>query len=168
MDLTQYNINVNDLPASQSFDPIPEGKYTVMVKEVELKETNDRTGRYFKFTFSVTDGQYRGRQLWTNVNWINKNKQAEDIGKQQLRTILEAAGITGMLRNTDELINAVVDVKVKIKQEEGYEPQNTINSIMPSKKGNAPQPQAQGFASPYPSSAPSPQPAKAPMPWGQK
>lgn len=166
MDLTKYNINVNELPESQSFEPIPEGKYTAIVQEVDLKETNDGTGRYFKVKLAIHEGQYKGRFVWTNINWINKNKQAEDIGKQQLRIICDAAGISGYLKNTDELCNAIVKINVEIRQEEGYDPQNIVKRITPMKdSGPRPQP---GFKPSQSAPSPQPQPTKAPMPWGVK
>lgn len=156
MKLADYGLDpivANELPETEDFKPIPEGTYRARITGFDLNKTKDGTGVYFKTTFTITEDSYANRLVYTNINYINKNAQAQDIGKQQLRIILDAAGITGALHDTDDVINTLVDIKVAIKQQEGYSPSNEVKRIM-KPKNNAPS---------QTSSAP-----KVARPWGQR
>lgn len=147
MKLADYGLDpivVNELPVAEEFQPVPEGTYTVRIVGFDLNRTKDGTGVYFKTTFTITEGPYANRQVFKNINYINKSEQAQIIGRQELHTVFDAAGITGALHDTNEAINAILKAKVVIKEQEGFRPTNEVKSIMlannttPSQTSSAP------------------------------
>ncbi len=171
MKLADYGLDpivADELPEAEEFKPIPEGTYTVRIVGFDLNRTKDGTGVYFKATLAIAEGPYANRQIYKNINYINKSEQAEIIGKQELNVIFNAAGITGSakMHDTDEVLNAIIRAKVVIKEQEGYRPTNDVKSIMLAKDT----PSAPRLASPMAKSAPTNAPTTKSVarPWGQR
>lgn len=162
--LSNYNLNLNEIQDSQSFEPIPEGSYNLQVKEAEVKPTK-KGGAYIRLSLEVCDGKFARRRIFHNLNvFCPTNTQAEDIAKSQLKALGESNGITGVITDTDQLIGAKVVAKVTIATQEGYDPQNEVKS-MKAIKGVVPnfsQPQAQQSYS-FSQSQAQPQPQNDPF-----
>lgn len=153
MKLSEFGINPissNDLPENTSFEPVPAGKYIAIVDGVDLKRTKDQSGVYFKLSFKIAEGPYSGRKVFSNITYVNKSEKAEDIGRKDLRTLIACAG-KNAIADTDDLLNARVELKLDIRQDEGYEPTNDVKAYAVP-KSTAPQP--------------SYQPASKQKPWG--
>ena len=78
--------NLNGFDASQveptaSFDPIPAGKYLAAITESEMKPTKKGSGSFLQLTFTVLDGEYKGRLLWCRLNLNNPNATAVKIAR---------------------------------------------------------------------------------------
>lgn len=122
--------NVNDLPqdTGSDFSPIPVGDYHVKVVQSDLTNTKAGTGQYIKLRLDVMGPSHQGRVLFTNINIRNPNPKAEEIGRQQLGSILRAIGLAS-LTDTDQLVGGELSVKVIIKQDEQYGAQNEIKGF---------------------------------------
>ena len=155
--------NLDDLPppSSGSFDPLPEGWYIASIVSAEVKTTKAGTGKFIAVRMDVMGPTHQGRVLFTNLNINNPNPKAEEIGRQQLGSIMSAIGLA-KLKNTDQLIGGKLQVKVAIKHEPPRDPENeckgykavsgsTMPSAMPKSEAAAPA-----------------VPAKATPPWGKK
>jgi hypothetical protein len=114
---------------------IPAGAYECMVQSVEMKQTRDETGSYLKVTLVVTDGDYKGRLLFDNLNVRNKSEQAQRIGREALNGLLVAAGIPGE-RDMSQLIQKTVMAKVKVEDYQG-EAQNKVKGYLVPSSGAA-------------------------------
>lgn len=148
--------NVNDLPQGNSYDPLPAGWYDVTITNAELATTKSG-GTMIKVRFDVTGPNYQGRVVFGNINIRNANPKAEEIGMQQLGDIARAIGLS-QVSDTDQLIGGHLAIKLTIKQDDQYGPQNEIKGykamngsapVMPSApvtNGQAAQPQAQKSA----------------------
>ena len=79
----------------QSFEPVPAGEYILQVTSAELKQTKSGTGLMVNVCFDIIGPEYQGRKIFQNFNIRNDNTVAENIGKQQLKALTVAAGITG-------------------------------------------------------------------------
>ena len=142
--------SANDYEPHQGFEPLPNGEYVAMITEEEIKQTKAGTGQYLKFTWTVMDGQYTGRKLWSNHNIINPNETAQQIGRQEISAIAHAIGRPAA-STSEELVNVPCKITVRIKQEAGREPSNEI------KKWEAiRQPPFPGQTAPQPGAAPTP------------
>lgn len=102
-------------PTTQ-FDPLPKGKYLVIITASEVKDTKDRTGQYLQLTHEVIDGQYKGRKLWSRLNIRNRSKEAEDIAHRQLSGLCRATGVMN-LQDSSQLHNIPVIADVKVSKE---------------------------------------------------
>lgn len=117
--------NAEDLPQSQgNFDPIPDGWYSAAVESCELKDTS-KGGKMLSFCYNVTGPNFAGRKVWDNINIINKNPKAEEIGRSQMGDIMRAAGL-GNVQDTDQFIGANIQIKVRTEKSEGYDPRNVV------------------------------------------
>ena len=121
--------NVNDLPQNErgSFDPLPEGWYTVKVSGAELKDTKSGTGQYISVRYDVLGPTHQGRVVFGMLNIRNQNPKAEEIGRQQLGELMRAIGLTSVT-DTDQLIGGTLSIKLAIRQQEGYEPSNDVKA----------------------------------------
>lgn len=107
---------VTDNYEKQDFSPIPPGWYSVVVEKAEIKNTNAGTGKYLSVQFCIYGQQYANRKLFTNINLLNPNQQAEEIGLRSLATLGAACGLH-VIKDTEDLIDKCVQVRVKLNKE---------------------------------------------------
>ena len=159
--------DANTVEPSQSFDPIPTGKYIAMVTESEMKNTKSGAGQYLQLTFDIIDGQYRGRKLWARLNLNNSNAKTVQIARGELSAICRAVGIM-QPRDSAELHNLPLSIKVVCKNRK--DTGEIVNEIKGYEKKEA------ALASPTPTSQPAPSTsvsapsnydANTPAPWGR-
>ena len=159
MALLDTSFDVNDLPEQQNnFDPVPEGWYSVAVAGAEIKPTKDKTGQYIAVRYDILGPTHQGRVVFGNINIKNKSTQAEEIGRQQLGSLMRAIGLA-RVDDTDQLIGGNLQIKVAIRQSEGYDPQNEVRGFKAIEGGA---PKAEQFA---PTSQAT---ASAAPPWAKK
>lgn len=177
------NFDARQVAPQTGFDPVPPGWYNVAVDETEMKPTKDGSGSYLKVRYSILDGQFANRKIYTMINLQNKNPQATEIGLKQLSALAHAVGVL-LVQDSQQLHNIPLKVKAKIRPAEGeYDAQNNItqweniNAVVGDAAvapiGQAPamgQPAPGGFPggqAPGFAGAPAGQPAAGGMPaWG--
>ena len=125
-------INVDALPESDDYAPVPAGKYPAMIAEVELKDTKAGTGQYLKMRFDIIGAEQSGRVVFTNINIRNPNPKAEEIAAQQLGQLCKAIGVTGQLTDTEQLINGMCKIKITVKDDPQYGPSNEVKGFYPT------------------------------------
>ena len=121
--------DINDIPVEEKrdFEPIPAGWYTAAIAGADIKETKAGTGNYIAVRFDVTGPEYQGRVVWTNLNTRNPNPKAEEIGRQQLGSIMRAIGLT-KLEDTDQLLGGNLSIKVSVREDPKYGAGNEVRS----------------------------------------
>ena len=113
-----------------SYDPIPEGEYTLHALEAEEKTTAKGDGKYIKVKFEVLKGEHEGRLLWQNFNTVNPNEKAEQIGRGQLVAWATACGRPDA-EDTDKLLNRAFKAAVVVeKGKNGYSDSNKIKAFL--------------------------------------
>lgn len=124
---------------------LPVGEYIAEVTNSDYKVTKNGTGKYIELEFTILDGEHAGRKYWDRLNVMNENKQAQDIANATLKDILAAIGHTGNLRDTSNLHNKPLKMKISITTRKGSgEEQNSarysgINKAGPTTRAAAPQ-----------------------------
>lgn len=114
-----------------SFEPMPKGKYHVVVIDSELKDTKDLTGRYIKVVLEVQGGEFDGRKLFHNFNIQNANPMATQIGLGQLKKMMRVSGKTSFqLKSPVELCGLHVTASVGIKKDDQGE-SNIVKDFFP-------------------------------------
>lgn len=141
-----------------SFDPLPNGKYVAAIVESEWQKTKAGTGHMLRLTLEVLEGEYKGRKFWDNLNLDNPNAQAVEIAQRTLSAICHACGVL-RVKDSSELHNIPMLVKVKVTQDGEYEPRNEV-------KGYAAVAGAT-IATPAPKAAPKPSGRPAAAPWAK-
>lgn len=146
-----------ELPQSdRNFEPIPPGWYDVNITGAELRQTKTGTGQYIAVRYDVTGPTHQGRVVFANLNIRNQNPQAESIGRQQLGELMRAIGLA-KVEDTDQLIGSHLQIKVKIRESAGYDPQNDVSGF-----------RASGGAAKQPAQQPAAQAAQQPTTGGAK
>lgn len=121
------NFDATGVPPQTGFEPIPNGTYRAMIIESEVKPTRDGKGNYLQLTWQVLDGGYKGRKVWDRLNIQNPSAEAQRIGQSQLSAVCHATGVL-KLTSSAQLHSIPVMIKVIVKQEKGYDPQNEVKS----------------------------------------
>jgi len=117
--------NATDLPAGNDFEVIPAGWYQAKVKSAELKQTNAGNGEYIKLQLEILGPSHQGRVVFSNLNIMNPNPKAEEIGLSQLNALITAIGLH-QINDTDQLINGEAMIKLSIRKSDQYGEQNEV------------------------------------------
>ncbi|WP_066018129.1 DUF669 domain-containing protein [Endozoicomonas atrinae] len=177
--MAQLGFNTDDYDPTDDFEPLPAGEYLTMMTDASLDRTK-AGGLMVKLTYTVMEGQFEGRKLWSHHNIENRSPQAEDIGRKELAKIANAIGILAVT-DTDQLLNQVVRIRIVIKNDPGYGPKNEVKKWIgvggqPMQQAPVPQQQTPAYNPPPQQQAPAQQqpPAGHPAaqhaapPWGAK
>ena len=85
--------DANDVDPATEFEPLPQGKYLVVIIDSEMKPTKSGSGHYLELTFQVVNGPYANRLLWSRLNLDNPSMQAVEIARGELSAICRAVGV---------------------------------------------------------------------------
>lgn len=155
-------INASDLPESSGdYGALPQGDYSVRISEAGIKATKDGNGQYIKLTLDVTGPSHVGRKIFAYLNIRNASAKAEEIGRQQLGSLMRAIGLP-TLKDTDQLIGGELVISVKVKPADGQHGES--NEVKAYKAIGG------GSAAPMPAAKPaaSAAPADSTPPWARK
>lgn len=108
-----------------NYDPLPAGWYAVEIAAAAVKDNKAKTGKYLKLEMVVLDAPHEGRRIFTQINLSNPNAQAVEIGQRELAALAMACGVPA-LRDSAELLQKQIGVKLKIKTGEGRDPENDV------------------------------------------
>jgi len=129
-------INLNELPEETNYSSIPSGEYAVTIKSVDVKQTKAGNGTYLKLRLDITGPTHAGRVLFANVTLSNPNEKAEEIGRQQIGSIMRALRIASF-SDTDQFIGGNLRVKVVATHSDEYGDGNEVKAFK-SLEGSAP------------------------------
>lgn len=139
--MANLSFDATNVDISNNFDPVPEGEYTVIVTESEVRETKNGAGKYLNLSLEIQGGEFHGRKLWDRLNLWNSNAQAVTIAQRQLAQACHAIGQMHV-QDSSELHYKPMTAIVRIRKEEGRSPQNEIRGYKPAATGIASQPPA--------------------------
>ena len=111
------NFDASTVEPMGDFEPLPAGKYLVVITESEMKPTKAGDGEYLELVFEVVEGEYKNRKLWARLNLNNSSQKAVEIAKGKLSAVCRAVGV--MTPNESaELHNIPLQVRVKCRKRE--------------------------------------------------
>jgi len=116
---------------STGFDPMPEGDYVIEVVKASLVPTKNKSGRILTLELVVVSDDFNGRKVFERLNVENPNPVAERIGLERLNQLIDCAGLEDP-QGEDELVGAVSGVHFKIRDDEGYKPDNEVSYFKPA------------------------------------
>lgn len=144
--------------APNSFDVIPAGEYDAVIVASEVKATSTG-GRMLKLEIQVLNGEYQNRKLWDNLNLWNTSEKAVQIARGTLSAICRAVGIMTP-KDSAELHNKPLRIKVKVVKSEEYGEQNKIAAYKPRHAGN------DAYSAPMDPASPVVPVSEVETPWG--
>lgn len=162
--MANLNFNATNVDPQQTFEPIPDGWYNVIIEESEMKPTKDQQGRYLQLKLKVLDGQHANRVLFDRLNLENRNQTAVDIAYSTLSAICHATGVI-QVADSNQLHNIPMQAKVKYRPADAnYDAGNEIKGYKACDGLQAPAAGGaqQGFNAPAQNNA-APAPQQAPQ-----
>ena len=135
MDLGGFDANTVEPNAPR--EVLPAGWYKCVFTKSEEKPTKAQTGSYLQLSAEVIEGEHRGKSLTERLNLNNPNVTAVEIAQRTLSAICRAVGVMTP-RNSDELHDKPLMVKVKVKAAKGdYGDSNEIEDYEAVSLGGA-------------------------------
>lgn len=128
-----------DGPEMGTFDALPKDRYPMQVIESEVKPTkkakeakDPSLGQLAVFKWEVIAGEYKGRTVYNQINIVNENPQAVEIGNKELTSMCKALGLEGM-EDTEEThgIPCYVELGVEEDAKGKYPDKNVFKKYEP-------------------------------------
>lgn len=136
------NFDANNVKPLGDMEAIPAGEYIAAITASEAKPTTAGDGSYLALEFTVLDGDYKDRKLFTNLNIGNKNPVAVEIAYRALSSICHAVGII-QVADSAQLHNRPLAIVVKVRaaqtaaESQDGKPHDASNEIKNYKAINA-------------------------------
>lgn len=129
--MAYVGFNAENVEPQVAFEPLPEGRYEVVIVDSDVKTTKAGTGRYLELKCEVISGDFKGRFLFGRLNTENPNEKAQQIGQAQLSALCRAVNVMH-INDSSELHNLPFAVKVvQKKREDNGEMTNEIKGYEP-------------------------------------
>lgn len=117
------------------FDPIPEGWYRVKVTQLEVCATKAGNGKYIKLRLDVEGPSHAGRVIFTNINVVNSNSVAQEIGQALFARLLTSLNLSSP-KDSGLIVGKVVEAFVVIEPaRDGYEARNGVKKFRAAADG---------------------------------
>lgn len=113
--LFEEGFNTKGEAEMDDFDAIPAGKYTAAIVKSEMKDNKQGTGQYLNLHFKITEGKFKDRLVFTNLNLVHPNDQAVAIARKELTSIVKACGLVS-IEDTEELHGIDIEINVKVRE----------------------------------------------------
>ncbi len=128
--MAALNFNASEVdPDEGQLGPVPAGWYIVVMDKSELKPTSNGAGEYLNCRFSVVDGEYKNRKIFTNLNLKNANPVAQEIAYKTLSAIAHAVGVI-QVDDSVQLHDLPLKIRVRLKAaDDEYDAQNIITAF---------------------------------------
>lgn len=135
--MTTLNFDATNVPEQDSFDPLPPSWYNAVITDSEVKPTNAGTGSYLSLEFTILDGEYANRKVFTNLNLENPNPVAVEIAQKQLSSICHATGVI-QVGESEELHDKPMQIKLSVrKANDEYDASNDVKAFKAIEGGAA-------------------------------
>jgi len=121
-------VNTNADPVTD-FAPLPIGDYPAIVESEEGKMSK-AGDEMLILKFKIVDGPGKNRVIFHNLNLNHStSEKAKEIAEGQLSAIREAVGIAkDKLKDTQQLFNRPLLIRLGVEASPGYEAKNVIKS----------------------------------------
>lgn len=130
--------NARDIePSKNTSDVIPTGKYDVVISRTETKPTKSGNGEYLQLEFTIIQGPYADRKVWSRLNLDNPNPVAVSIAKAELSAICRAVGVLTPSDSSElQDIPLNIDIRVEKRADTGGET-NVVKGFYPAVQGRS-------------------------------
>lgn len=122
-----------DAEAQQDYAPLPSGEYLAQITDSDMKPTKNDSGEYLELEYTVLDGEFTGRKVWTRLNLVHKSDKVVEIANRQFAAIREATGVikvddSAQLHNRPHVIRVEL-IPAGTKQKNGYVTERDNNEV---------------------------------------
>jgi hypothetical protein len=122
-----------DAEEGSSFDLLPAGRYYAEVAKITSGPTKSNNGNAINIQWRISQGDFAGRTVFQSILWQHESAQAEKFGKQRLKDLCVAMGVTGKLSDLTVFCHREVQILVGIRQDKTgrYPDKNDVKRVMP-------------------------------------
>jgi hypothetical protein len=115
-----------------SFGTIPDSWQSVIITEDKTAPNQKGTGKLLTLAWEIQEGEYAGRKIWEQINYVHQNSVAQNIGQGRIMAIAKAVGWTGSVENTEVLWGKICRLHVEIEPAQGqYKEKNRAGEVKP-------------------------------------
>lgn len=172
--MSQINFDATQVAPQSDRSAQPEGTYKVILKTSEIKPTAKNDGKFIACGMQILEGPIAGRMIFFNINHLNPNPVAQQIGQERLSALCHAVNVL-KISDTAQLHGRPFQIKVTVSEDGKYnevqaflrEDGSAITPQTAAPAGPTAAPAWAGAAAPTPapaSPAPAPAPSPAPVP----
>ena len=128
--MTELNFDANNVePATGRFELLPVDDFSAVISESAMADNKKTKGRHLSLTWTVIEGDYKDRKVFSNLNLDNENAQTVEIAQRELSAICRATGVLHP-KDSSELHDKPVVISVGIRKgSNGYEDSNVIRKF---------------------------------------
>lgn len=128
--MTELNFDSTTIePATGRFELLPVDDYLAVISESAMADNKKTKGKHLSVTWTVIEGDYKDRKVFSNLNLINDNEQTVEIAQRELSAICRATGVLHP-KDSSELHDKPVVISVGIRKgSNGYEDSNVIRKF---------------------------------------
>lgn len=137
-DISELGFDANTVKPNEGFDVLPAGEYDVVIVGSKVEPTKKGDGKLINLELQVLSGEFQNRKIFDRLNLWNPNEKAVQIARGTLSAICRAVGVLTP-RDTSELHNKPLRVKVAVRNDDQYGMQNDVKGYKP--RNGAPQTQ---------------------------
>ena len=113
----------------KEYELIPKGAYLCAIIECVKKDTK-KGGVMLSLKYKIIEGDFEGRQFYSNINIKNDSEKAQLIGLSKVAEIQNAIDTT--FTDTDHCLNIPICVHViQTRGSDGYPPRNDAAMVLP-------------------------------------
>ena len=136
-----FNAQEEAAKAAEEYAPIPPGWYQAVIEAPTdgkpMVRDSKAGGKMLKLVYRITGPTNAGRKVFANINLIVKPvsadkaenaKKAEQIGRRELAKLCVAAG-KPLAKDSAELVDAAVEVKVTVGKNYNGDPDNEVKDV---------------------------------------
>ena len=115
----------------QSFKPLQAGRYMTTITEAKVEPMFSGKGDKLSVKIKVLDKDHENRILFHSFNIKHENKDAELIGKQQLKSLMGCVGIGSVLNSVNDLCGKKFMTVTKIEKDQNGEDRAKVKYFEP-------------------------------------
>ena len=114
---------------------LPAGEYQATITNAESKETKIGSNVYWRVEFTINDGEFEGKKVFTNFNVVHTNEVAQRIALQNLAKLVRASNGPLKIEEPEQLLGLSMTIITMVKNDESYGENAEIKSYkQPNKK----------------------------------
>lgn len=120
-----FNFSSEGVERNNSYEPIPNGDYPVIISESIFKHPKGPYGEadkskptYLELKVQIIDGEFKGRTVFDRLHLNNPSDTTRKIAKGTMAGILDSLGMTA-INDSSELHNRPMMAKIVVKPASG-------------------------------------------------
>jgi hypothetical protein len=112
---------------------LPAGKYTAEITSASVGETKNRKGTAVSLGWTVTGGDFEKRMVFQNILIQHDSADAQKFGRQKMKDVCTACGITEPLTDLDVLLYKPCQITVATRKDDSgqYADRNEVKRVAP-------------------------------------